>query len=85
MKNSNPSNQALWKTRILKIIETPVFRGAIEYPTIHPSPKMTLRRSARATKGKGWSGQILPYLTETISKEDAGEEAYMIKRVWATR
>ena len=23
MKNSNPSNQALWKTRILKIIETP--------------------------------------------------------------
>ena len=25
MKNSNPSNQALWKTRILKIIETPEF------------------------------------------------------------
>ena len=24
MKNSNPSNQTLWKTRILKIIETPV-------------------------------------------------------------
>ena len=29
MKNSNPSNQALWKTRILKIIETPVPRTSI--------------------------------------------------------
>ena len=28
MKNSNPSNQALWKTRILKIIETPAGRTA---------------------------------------------------------
>ena len=41
-------------------------------------PKMTPRRSARATKGEGWPDQIRKYFTETTLQKDVGEEVSII-------